>query len=118
MAEFNLGSQPLTSATAVTKMAGDLNADNFDQLEDEFNKLLESGVLGLILDLSGLDSVSSAGLGAIVNMSRVLADRKGKLVVAVPRPKIQGLLDMLGLEGALTVADSMEQARRLISSIR
>lgn len=118
MAELNITSQTVSNTVALVKLAGELDSGNFDTLEDEFNKLLESGVQGIILDLSGLDAIASAGLGAIVYLSRVLATRRGKLVVASPRPKILGLLELLGLGETLTVTDSPEQARKLVSSIK
>ncbi len=118
MPGLSISSQTITGVTAVTKMTGEVKAVDFDLVEDEFNKILGSGVLGLVLEISGLDDLSSACLGAFVNMARALADRKGRLVIAAPRPKILGLIEMLGLSESLTIADTPEQARKLISSIR
>lgn len=118
MAEFEVNSQTITSVSALTKITGEMDSDNFDVLEDEFNKLLESGVLGLVLDLSGVDALSSAGIGAIINMSRLLEARKGRLVVAAMRPKLVGLIEMLGLGEALTIMDTADQARKTIASIK
>lgn len=117
MAEFSISSQTITAKTAVTKLAGEMNNDSFDMLEDEFNNLLESGVLGVVLDISGLDYVTSSGLGALINMSQVLAARKGKLVVAAARPKFVGGLEMLGLEEALILADTAEAAKKMVTSV-
>lgn len=118
MEDFSIGSQTLTANTAVTKLAGDMDAHAFDLLEDEFSKLLESGVNGVVLDLSGLDSMSSSAVGAVVNMDRLLAGRGGKLVAAAVRPKVMGLLEMLGLGETLTFADNAEAAKKIVSSIK
>lgn len=117
MAEFSVSSQTITAKTAVTKLSGEMSNDSFDMLEDEFNNLLESGVLGVVLDISGLDSMTSSGLGALINMSHVLAARKGKLVVAAARPKIVGGLEMLGLEESLILADTAEAAKKMVTSV-
>ena len=118
MPDLTVNSQTLTANTAVTKLGGEVDSLNFDRLEDEFNKLLESGVQGLVLDLSGLDSIASAGIGAILNMSIVLNGKSGKLVVASPRPKVQGTLEMLNLCEALTIVDSLDAGKKLVASIK
>lgn len=118
MAELGITSQTLTATTAIVKMAGDMDSGNFDTLEDEFNKILESGVVGVVIEISGLDSLSSAGIGAIINLSRVLEERKGKLVVAAARPKIVGLLEMLDVREVLTLAETAENARKIITSLK
>lgn len=117
MAEFTVVSQTLTATTAITKLAGDMDNSSFDVLEDEFNKLLESGTLGVVLDISALDSVTSSGVGAILNMTHVLASRKGKLIVAAARPKILGTLEMLGLLEALNLADTADTAKKMMTSV-
>lgn len=118
MADLEITTQTITGVTAMTKLSGDMDTGNFDLLEDEFNKLLDSGILGLVLEISGLDSLSSAGIGAILNMSRVLETRKGKLIVAAARPKIVGLIEMLDLRELVTMTDTADQARKIVSSIR
>ena len=118
MGELEIGSQTITSHTAVTTLKGEMDSGNFGLLEDEFNKLLESGVIGVVLDLSGAEGLSSAGIGAILNMSRLLGSRKGKLVLAGAKPKLAGTLEMLGLQDALQVADTAEQAKKMIASIK
>lgn len=118
MEDFTVNSQTVTANAAVAKLTGDMDQHAFDLLEDEFNKLLESGVNGVALDLSGLDSISSSAIGAIINLSRVLAGRNGKLVVASVRPKVMGLLEMLGLGETLTFADNAEAAKKIISAVK
>jgi Anti-anti-sigma regulatory factor (antagonist of anti-sigma factor) len=118
MAELKITSQTLTASTAVCKLEGDLDGGNFDLLEDEFNKLLESGVLGVVMDLSALESFASSGLGAIVNMAIVLRARGGKLIAASLRPGVLGTIEMLGVQEALSVADSLDAARKAIASVK
>lgn len=114
MAEFTLATQTVTANVVVTRLAGDMDDEAFDALEDEFNKLLESGIQGVVLDISALDSATSAGLGALLNMTNILAGRKGKLVVAAPRPKMQGTIEMLGIQEALNLEESAETAKKTV----
>jgi Anti-anti-sigma regulatory factor (antagonist of anti-sigma factor) len=118
MAEFTASSVTLTGCTAVVSLAGDLGESDFEALEEEFNKLLESGVLGLVVDASGLESTTSAGLGAVINLSRLLAAKNGKLILAALKPKIAGTIEMLGLNDTVELADTAEHAKKIIASIK
>ncbi len=118
MADFAITSQSIASTTALVRLSGDMTANSFALLEEEFNRVLDAGVAGMVLDLSGLDSLTSAGLGAIVNLTQLLDDRKGRAVVAAVRPKVLGLIEMLGLQEAVHLAESLDQAKRIVSSIK
>lgn len=118
MAELSVSSQTITNATVVVKMAGDMDSGNFGLVEEEFNKLLDSGIRGIVLDLSEVDMLSSSGIGAFIDVSRLLETRKGRLILAAARPKIAGLLEMLGVEESFAIVDTAEQARKMIASIK
>lgn len=117
MAELTVTTQTLTASTAVAKLAGEMGPHGLDALEDAFSLMLESGVKGLVLDLSGLDSVSSAGVGAFLDMASVLAGKKGKLVLAALKPKILGTLEMLRVHETLVIANNVEAARKLFAGL-
>ena len=116
MAEATISSQSINAANALASLGGSLDAENFDIIEDEFNKLLESGVTGIVLDLSNLEAVSSSGLGAMLNLAQILAERDGRLVLASVKPKLEGLLEMLGIKERFTIADSIERAKQAVLS--
>ncbi len=118
MAQFSVSTQTLNATSALCRAGGEVDANGFEMLEEEFGKLLGSGVTSLILELSALENMTSAALGSIVNMSRTLSARGGALVLAQLSPENGGLLDMLNLREVLTVADSPEAARKMISNTR
>lgn len=117
MQEFAISIQPLTSTTAIIKMAGVMGTSDFDSVESEFHQIVESSVKGVVLDLSGLDSVTSAGFGSILGLSRLLASRQGKLILTALRPKLSGDIEMLGIENSLNIVESLEQAKKAIAAL-
>ncbi len=118
MTNLTITSQPLTPATIVCALSGELDPDGFEPLGEEFDKYLHSGIRGVVLDMSGLESFTSAGLGAILNMSRALREREGRLVLACPKPEVLGTIAMLGLQDAVPIADSLDAAKKLLADIR
>lgn len=116
-AAFSLVTQPISDSAALCRIAGKVDAHAFETLEGEFGKLLSGGVKALILEASGLEDITSAALGAIINMTRALEGRGGVLVLTLLRPGVEGLLDMLGVKESLVVADSLEAAKKRIASV-
>ncbi len=117
MAELKVQIQTLTAATALCKVEGDVTAANFDTLEDECNKLIESGATGVLMDVSGLESFTSAGMGAILNLGRVLSSRGGRLVCAGAGPEVLRTVEMLGVRDALFLQDTLDAGRKALAAI-
>ena len=52
----------------------------------------------IILDFSKVKSLSSQGLGILINMKKKLTDIKGRLALCGVRPEIKKLFNLTGLE--------------------
>ncbi|MDR1613301.1 MAG: STAS domain-containing protein [Planctomycetota bacterium] len=118
MAELRIISQPLKEHTWMTSLAGRMDASNFNVIEDEFNRLLESGAKGVAIDVSDLEAVSSSGLGALINLHALLKERGGKLVMFSLPESLVGLADLLGVGDALLTVPGRNDANRELESIR
>jgi stage II sporulation protein AA (anti-sigma F factor antagonist) len=64
----------------------------------------------VVLDLSELDYLSSAGVRMIVISAKRLKQRSGTFVLCNPQPMVRQVLELSGLFGVLTVASSLAQA--------
>lgn len=116
--ELTVVTQTITSSTVIVKLVGGVDVANYPSLEDGINQMLESGVQGLVLDLSGLTSISSAGLGAIAHLSTTLADRGGKVIVAIADEKQAELVELLGLSEILTLAKTPEAGKKALAALK
>ncbi|MCD8350364.1 MAG: STAS domain-containing protein [Planctomycetaceae bacterium] len=117
MAEFTIISQTLTNNIAIARLTGAMDDGAFDAMEDEFGKLLESGMLGVIIDLSGVESVSSDGLGAILNLATVLKARSGKLATAAAIPDVADTIGLLGIGDLLGLEATADAARKAVAAV-
>ena len=52
-------------------------------------------VMSLVLDLAGLNYISSAGIRSIFKARKALTARNGKLLVVNPQPQIQKVFDVV-----------------------
>jgi anti-anti-sigma factor len=66
---------------------------------------------GVILDLAGVDFVSSAGLGRLVELGMDLRDRGAVLALAAPSRAIERLFRMVGFDRVMPIFASVESAR-------
>jgi anti-anti-sigma factor len=69
---------------------------------------------GLILDVAGVELMASCGLGAILNLQRELACRRGGLVLCGPHGAVRRALALTGLDRRVILAGTREQAERLL----
>lgn len=115
MSKLTITSQPIPRKGAVVKIVGAQSDDDFDQLSGELATILDAGVIAVALDVSELTSVTSAGLGAIIELGKILQQREGKLVIAIPSKEFADLVDILGIAPMLNITDSLGEAKKAVS---
>lgn len=69
----------------------------------------------LVLDMSGVEWVSSAGVGALVRLLTRTQSSGGTLALFGCGPKVHTVLRICGLEKALNVCETATQAQALLS---
>jgi anti-sigma B factor antagonist len=92
----------------VCRAFGDLDAFTVSQFRDSLARLSTSRQL--VIDLSGVPFVDSAGLGAVVGGIRRVRDRGGDVVLACNRPTLVRVLRMTGVDRIVTIAATVDKA--------
>lgn len=107
--------QRIVGDVAVVKVTGDitLNKGGDVLIKDKVQSLLQQGHTKLLLDLSGVSYVDSAGLGELVQAYATTKNKGGAL-------KLQGvgkrLRDLLVVTKLLTVFDTYDTEAEAIAS--
>ena len=91
-------------------MSGRLDADTTAGFTDKLNALIDGGERRIILDLSGIDYVSSVGLRSLILAAKRLAPLGGKVVLCAPQDRILKLLEIAGFTSILTIVPTREAA--------
>ena len=76
-------------------LTGRLDTHTYGDLDQQLAPVLGSSIHSLVLDLAGLDYISSAGVRSIFKARKALAARGGKVVVVNPKPQIQKVFDVV-----------------------
>ena len=95
---LDIQTAPRSGTTQRVALFGRLDTHSYPQLDAELAPLLDGGdppVMSLVLDLAGLNYISSAGIRSIFKARKALTARNGKLLVVNPQPQIQKVFDVV-----------------------
>jgi anti-sigma B factor antagonist len=80
---FKISPPCFTRDACVIRLQGELDTAACPVLEEAAARLLETpGLRRLVLDLSAVSAIDTAGLGLLVDLRRALRDRGGTLALA------------------------------------
>jgi anti-sigma B factor antagonist len=98
----------------IVELLGSLDGKTAPEVKDQLQPVL-SKADKLILDMSGVDYLSSAGLRLLLLAYREITSRKGKVVLLGVSKDIQTVMSHTGFLGFFTLADSREQAAQAVA---
>jgi len=85
---------------------GFLDAHTVSHFEQEMNNLMGREFSKITIDFSELDYISSAGIGALMNFTKLLRDKGGDLIIFEPTDKVYKIFDLLGFSMIFTIQKS------------
>jgi anti-anti-sigma factor len=98
--------------TAVA-ISGRLDAMTAPAAEATLNGTIDGGASRLVLDLAGLEYVSSAGLRVLLAAAKRVSRLNGKLVLCALQPAVREVLEISGLLVVFGVAATVADAQAL-----
>lgn len=109
MSSLNMSSRE-EQGVVVWELAGRLDGNSAPGFGRRLEERAEPGV---VLDMRGLEFISSAGLRELVALAKRLARSKAKAVLVGATGPIDEVLDISGVGGFFLRAESVEAAIRL-----
>lgn len=92
----------------VLALAGYLDGHTFQSLERRLEALLKVGASRLVIELSGLTYIASAGVGAFINMQHMLKKTGGNLQLVKPSDSVREIFSILGLDSLFVIHETLE----------
>ena len=102
----------LDAGCTVCRPVGELDAFTVSQFRQALGEVASSP--RLLIDLSGVPFVDSAGLGALIGGIRRVRELGGEAAVACPRPTLTRLLRTTGFDRIVTVAPTVDEAMQAL----
>jgi anti-sigma B factor antagonist len=111
--------EPMKSGLTITErdaapahlvtLAGDLDGHTCGDLERRLDGLVKAGKIRLVVDLSGVTYIASAGIGALINCQHQAKRGGGGLQLVNPTPNVREIFSILGLETLFVIHGSVDQ---------
>jgi anti-sigma B factor antagonist len=110
MPDFSISNETIDGGIDIVKVSGFLDAHTFEQLEEAINNLFAQGRYRLIVDLTNVDYISSAGAGVFIAALSESEENGGKIVLLNPTKAVLDVFDLLGLTQIFSVVGDRQEA--------
>jgi anti-sigma B factor antagonist len=94
----------------VVRPTGDLDAYTAPELRSRLQGVTGTDTRIVVVDLSGVTFIDSAGLGALVGAHRRMREAGGVLRIVQPPPLVGRAFELTGLNEVLDLCEDREQA--------
>jgi anti-anti-sigma factor len=94
----------------VVRVNGRLDAASSPQLEKKINSIIDSGHFKLILNFSGVEYLSSAGMRLMLSVSKKLKHLEGKVVACSLNDEVMEVIKMAGFHQILELYPNEEES--------
>ncbi|MCP4716586.1 MAG: STAS domain-containing protein [Deltaproteobacteria bacterium] len=94
----------------IVKVTGRMDAVTAPEFEQACVPLIESGAQLLIVDLAGLEYISSAGLRSILSTAKKLKAVQGQIRFCNLAGMVQEVFSMSGFDTMFTLCGSLDEA--------
>lgn len=94
----------------ILNIQGFLDAHTAPNFENELQKLIKENSFKIIVNLDGLQYISSAGLGVFMGVIEDIRNNGGDLKICCAAPKVFKVFDLLGFPSLYEFYDSEEKA--------
>ena len=110
MADFTLEIVPVKlDGVIVLKPKGHIDSESVGVLENHFDSAVKTGKARIVLDLSGADFISSAGVGLLLGSCGMLRQAGGDLVLLNPTQQVQTVLEIAGVDDFFRIVSSINE---------
>ncbi len=109
MSDFSIARE-MKGEVALVRVQGFLDAHTFEQLEEEIRDVYDSGCFKLVVDLSKVDYISSAGAGVFIGARSEGQENGGDVIILNPTAGVKEVLELLGLTQIFKVYDDYASA--------
>ena len=107
---------PEMSTTVIASLTGHFGADGAGRLWDAASPLLSEDSPSLVVDVTGVDLMASAGIGALVRLLHRVQSLGGRMAVIGTNERVGEVIEVVQLSRILNVCDTMGEARERLRS--
>ncbi len=96
------------------KLAGRLDIEGTEKVEDAFHLAMQDAWRGAVIDMEGVDFITSMGLRMLMTGASELRKRGGKMIILKPQWRVRESLEVSGLDRAMTLTEFPDEVPALL----
>lgn len=104
-----------TQDVNVFEISGRLDATNSRELEDAIRSFVGEDALPLVLDMSTLEYISSAGLRVLIIAAKLFKEKDLKLALCSLQANVKNVMEIAGFLQLFKIFDSAEEAAAAVA---
>lgn len=116
--KISLDSSGPQGEISVVRVDGVIDTMTSTDLEKVMNSLMERRRYKIIIDLGGVDYISSAGWGIFISNIREIRQHTGDIKLARMIPNVYEIFELLEFDSILKAFDSVEKAKTDFDSVK
>lgn len=97
---------------------GSVDADTSAILDRELRRILAENVKTLVLDMAGVDFISSAGIGTVTKAKVTLKRQGGDLAMINVQPQVKKVFEIMRLGPVLNVFESIRELDEYLEKLQ
>ena len=114
--ELRIETMPLTSRGAMLmRLKGNLDAHTYPSLENALSGIYSKGSYSIVVDMSDLDYMASAGVGVLIGALSRTRENRGDILLMNPQPSVEGVLELLGLRDLFNIVADRAAAMAMLA---
>jgi len=87
-------------------LSGRFDAHSAPDIENRVTSLMSETNRSFILNLEGVDFISSGGIRVLVSLTKKLRKLGGNLILACVHPSVEDIIDMVDLRDFFTITET------------
>ena len=99
-----------SGAATVVVLTGKLDTVTTPAFEKRIREVIGTGAVRLVLDLSAIEYISSAGLRGLLVMSKLLKEKQGKACLVGVKGNVRSVFEMSGFLTFFRAEETVEAA--------
>ncbi|MEY3405473.1 MAG: STAS domain-containing protein [Cyclobacteriaceae bacterium] len=98
----------------VLSVNGEIDASSSIDLDQAILSCVQDGAKKILVDMTQLSYISSAGLGVFMSYLEELKEKKIRMIICGLNSRVAHTFNLLGLADLLEIASSKEDANKMI----
>jgi len=94
----------------IIKLSGYIDTYNSVFFQKQISKVIDSGLVNIIFNCSGLNYVSSTGIGSFTSFLKLVKPKGGNIVLLSIQPRVYEVFQLLGFSQFFAIREKIDDA--------